>query len=176
MEGTRVTGPQLIGQPASRDLGSTFLIVTYGRVTVTPELTIATRTGSVTDICVETCSQIVQGTCRLFRPNGSRSSEKAIVSTTATLLSMNASHKSTARRPVPSGEVDDLFRREIEIRFQLVGAASARPHRKRRLVPIRLVFDPLNVVVNPHDVLSINREAGVLVGEEIRRKLLPVVS
>jgi hypothetical protein len=51
--GNTVTGPQLIGQPAWRDLGSTFLIVTYGRVTVTPEVTIATQTGSVTDICAD---------------------------------------------------------------------------------------------------------------------------
>jgi hypothetical protein len=49
--GTTVTGPQLIGQPASRNVGSPFLIVAYGRVTFTPDFTIASRTGSVTDVC-----------------------------------------------------------------------------------------------------------------------------
>jgi hypothetical protein len=49
--GNTVTGPQLIGQPASRHVGPAFLIVAYGRVTFTPELTIATQTGHVTDIC-----------------------------------------------------------------------------------------------------------------------------
>lgn len=47
------TGPFLIGQPASRNVGPPFLIYTTGQVTFTPEDTIATRTGAVTDVCAE---------------------------------------------------------------------------------------------------------------------------
>ena len=50
---TTVTGPQLIGQPASRNVGPPFLIVTYGRVTFTADFTIASLTGSVTDVCAD---------------------------------------------------------------------------------------------------------------------------
>jgi len=52
-EGNTITGPQLIGQPASRNVGPPFLIVNYGRVTFTPDFTIASRTGSFTDICAD---------------------------------------------------------------------------------------------------------------------------
>jgi len=52
-EGNTITGPQLIGQPASRNVGPPFLIVAHGRVTFTPDFTIATRTGSVTDVCAD---------------------------------------------------------------------------------------------------------------------------
>jgi hypothetical protein len=45
------TGPQLILQPASRNVGPPFLIYTTGRVTWTPEFTIASLTGHVTDVC-----------------------------------------------------------------------------------------------------------------------------
>ena len=48
---TAVTGPNLILQPASREVGPAFLIYTTGRVTFTPEFTIASRTGRVTDVC-----------------------------------------------------------------------------------------------------------------------------
>jgi hypothetical protein len=47
------TGPQLILQPASRNVGPPFLIYTTGRVTFTPNFTIASRTGHVTDVCAE---------------------------------------------------------------------------------------------------------------------------
>jgi hypothetical protein len=47
------TGPQLIAQPASRNVGPPFLIYTTGRVTWTPNFTIASRTGKVTDVCAE---------------------------------------------------------------------------------------------------------------------------
>jgi hypothetical protein len=47
------TGPQLIAQPASRNVGPPFLIYTTGRVTWTPNFTIASRTGRVTDVCAE---------------------------------------------------------------------------------------------------------------------------
>ena len=47
------TGPQLILQPASRNVGPPFLIYTTGRVTWTPNFTIASRTGHVTDVCAE---------------------------------------------------------------------------------------------------------------------------
>ncbi len=48
---TAVTGPNLILQPASRNVGPAFLILTTGRVTFTPDFTIASRTGAVTDVC-----------------------------------------------------------------------------------------------------------------------------
>jgi hypothetical protein len=48
---TAVTGPNLILQPASRNVGPAFLIYTTGRVTFTPDFTIASRTGRVTDVC-----------------------------------------------------------------------------------------------------------------------------
>lgn len=48
---TAVTGPNLILQPASRNVGPAFLIYTTGRVNFTPEFTIASRTGRVTDVC-----------------------------------------------------------------------------------------------------------------------------
>jgi hypothetical protein len=47
------TGPQLILQPASREVGPPFLIYTTGRVTFTPNFTIASLTGHVTDVCAE---------------------------------------------------------------------------------------------------------------------------
>jgi hypothetical protein len=51
---TAVTGPNLISQPASRMVGPPFLIYTTGRVTFTsPDFTIASRTGNVTDVCAE---------------------------------------------------------------------------------------------------------------------------
>ena len=46
-----VTGPYLIGQPSSRDLGSTFLIFHRGRVTFNADNTIATKVGKTVDIC-----------------------------------------------------------------------------------------------------------------------------
>jgi hypothetical protein len=48
---TAVTGPNLILQPASRNVGPAFLIYTTGRVNFTPDFTIASRTGRVTDVC-----------------------------------------------------------------------------------------------------------------------------
>ena len=45
------TGPQLIAQP--RNVGPPFLIYTTGRVTWTPNFTIASRTGRLTDVCAE---------------------------------------------------------------------------------------------------------------------------
>jgi hypothetical protein len=48
---TAVTGPNLILQPASRNVGPAFLIYTTGRVNFTREFTIASRTGRVTDVC-----------------------------------------------------------------------------------------------------------------------------
>lgn len=51
--GNTIAGPQLIGQPASRNVGPPFLIVNYGRVTFTPDFTIATRTGRYTDVCAD---------------------------------------------------------------------------------------------------------------------------
>jgi hypothetical protein len=50
---TLVTGPNLILQPASRNVGPAFLIYTTGRVTFAPDFTIASRTGNVTDVCAE---------------------------------------------------------------------------------------------------------------------------
>jgi hypothetical protein len=50
---TAVTGPNLILQPASRNVGPAFLIYTTGRVTFTPEFTIATRVGAITDVCAQ---------------------------------------------------------------------------------------------------------------------------
>jgi hypothetical protein len=51
---TAVTGPNLILQPASRNVGPPFLIYTTGRVTFTPtNFTIASRTGNVTDVCAD---------------------------------------------------------------------------------------------------------------------------
>lgn len=47
------TGPQLILQPASRNVGPPFLIYATGRVTWAPNFTIASRTGHVTDVCAE---------------------------------------------------------------------------------------------------------------------------
>lgn len=46
-----LTGPALVLQPASLDVGPTFLIVNKGRVTFTENNTIATITGSTTDVC-----------------------------------------------------------------------------------------------------------------------------
>jgi hypothetical protein len=46
-----VTGPYLIGQPSSRNLGSTFLIFHRGRVTFNADNTIATKVGKTVDIC-----------------------------------------------------------------------------------------------------------------------------
>jgi hypothetical protein len=48
---TAVTGPNLILQPASRNVGPAFLILTTGRVTFTSNFTIASRRGAVTDVC-----------------------------------------------------------------------------------------------------------------------------
>jgi hypothetical protein len=48
---TAVTGPNLILQRASRNVGPAFLIYTTGRVTFTSDFTIASRTGRVTDVC-----------------------------------------------------------------------------------------------------------------------------
>jgi hypothetical protein len=48
---TLVTGPNLILQPASRNVGPAFLIYTTGRVTFTSNFTIASRMGNVTDVC-----------------------------------------------------------------------------------------------------------------------------
>lgn len=48
---TVVTGPNLVLQPASRNVGPPFLIYTTGRVAFTPNFTIASRTGNVTDVC-----------------------------------------------------------------------------------------------------------------------------
>jgi hypothetical protein len=50
---TEVTGPNLILQPASRNVGPAFLIYTTGRVTFTSDFTIASRTGEITDVCAE---------------------------------------------------------------------------------------------------------------------------
>jgi hypothetical protein len=50
---TAVTGPNLISQPASAGLGPPFLIYTTGRVIFTPDFTIASRTGNVTDVCAD---------------------------------------------------------------------------------------------------------------------------
>jgi hypothetical protein len=47
------TGPQLISQPASRNVGPPFLIYTTGRVTFTAIFTIESFSGRVTDVCAE---------------------------------------------------------------------------------------------------------------------------
>jgi hypothetical protein len=44
-------GPWLIFQPASRNVGPPFLILTHGRVTFTPINTIDTIRGNVTNVC-----------------------------------------------------------------------------------------------------------------------------
>src|SRR3954454_19038981 len=44
-------GPWLIFQPASRNVGPPFLILTHGRVTFTPINTIDRVRGNVTDVC-----------------------------------------------------------------------------------------------------------------------------
>ena len=46
-----LTGPALILQPASANVGPAFLILNKGRVTFTENNTIATITGSTTDVC-----------------------------------------------------------------------------------------------------------------------------
>jgi hypothetical protein len=46
-----LTGHALVLQPASRNIGPAFLILNKGRVTFTENNTIATITGSTTDVC-----------------------------------------------------------------------------------------------------------------------------
>lgn len=49
-----LTGTALVGQPASQNVGSTFLIVTRGRVTFTPANTIESHHGTIAhNICTE---------------------------------------------------------------------------------------------------------------------------
>jgi hypothetical protein len=46
-----VAGPNVILQFASAGLGPPFVIYTTGLVTFTPQMTIASRTGTITDVC-----------------------------------------------------------------------------------------------------------------------------
>jgi hypothetical protein len=49
-----LTGPALVGQPASNNAGSTFLVVTAGRWVFTPQNTIYSTSGTIAhDICAE---------------------------------------------------------------------------------------------------------------------------